>query len=221
MVSLLLAGGGRAQQTPPAVSPEDKRPPDARALFAAFARMPGLEARYAEKKHLSLLAVPLESRGRMYFLQPGYLSRVVEAPEKSTLTITPQKLRMTGRDGVEVIDLNKSDRLRLFVTSIVRVFRGDREPLEKLYRVRYEPSEKNDRDWSLRLLPRQKPLDQMMKALTLRGSGLAVSEIVLVEPNGDRTVTTITVVDPKRVFDAAEKEELFGIRRKAASGKAR
>lgn len=209
--SLLLAGAVFAQEeaAPP-------RPKNAEALFAAFAKLPGLAARYTEKKHLSLLAVPLESRGRLYFMQPGYLSRVVEAPEKSTLTITPDELRMAGRDGVEVIDLHQSDRLRLFVTSLVRVFRGERESLARHYGIAYVPDAEDDSSWTLELKPREKSLAQMMRSLTLRGAGAAVTEITVVEPNGDRTVTKIFDAEPKRQFTAEEKAEIFGIRAKKA-----
>ncbi|MCR9246571.1 MAG: outer membrane lipoprotein carrier protein LolA [bacterium] len=191
--------------------PQPERPADAKALFAAFAAMPGLEASYTEEKHLGLLAVPLKSRGRLYFLQPGYMARVVEAPEKSRLTITPRELRMAGRDGVEVVDLRKSDHLRLFVTSLVRVFRGDREALTKHYEIRYTKSATDRLAWSLALAPRKEPLTRMLKCLTLEGRGQAVTRIVLLEPSGDRTVTKIVKADPKRRFDAGERKKLFGI----------
>ncbi|MCA8953050.1 MAG: outer membrane lipoprotein carrier protein LolA, partial [Planctomycetes bacterium] len=181
------------------------------ALFAAFAAMPGLEARYTEEKHLALLAVPLTSAGRLYFLQPGYLARVVEKPEPSKLLITPDKLRMADRDGVEVIDLQQSERLRLFVTSLVRVFRGDRAALTEHYSIEYTPSPDDPAAWTLALAPKRAPLDHMMKSLTLRGKGVAVTGFELVEPNGDRTVTKIIAADPEREFSVAEKTELFGI----------
>lgn len=226
LLASLLGAGGVATQTPPqepapakqSQQAEAKRPADAAALFAAFRRMPGLEARYTEKKHLALLLVPLESKGRLYFLQPGYLSRVVEAPEKSTLTITPGELRMSGRDGVEVIDLHQSDRLRLFVSSLVQVFRGEQQALTELYAISYGPDGEDEVRWKLHLVPREKPLDQMMKALTLRGRGVAVTSIELVEPNGDRTVTTITAADAEREFTVAERREIFGIRPEAGDG---
>ena len=80
--------GGTQQQQQPAKAPdpasvpaqERARPADAKTLLAVFARMPGLEATYTEEKKLALLALPLKSRGRIFFLPPGYLFRAVEAP---------------------------------------------------------------------------------------------------------------------------------------------
>lgn len=195
-----------------------KRPADAAELFAAFAKMPGLEARYTEDKHLQLLEVPLQSKGRLYFLPPGYLLRMVEAPEKSTLLITPKELRMQNRDGTEVVDLGQSERLRTFVTSLVRVFGGDREELERQYKVEFVASKDDATTWRLELLPRGKPLDQMLKGLVLAGNGFAVTTITVFEPNGDRTETRIEQADPKRAFDREEKKKLFGIADEKAAG---
>jgi hypothetical protein len=197
--------------TPPAV-PADQaaasQPADAATLLSAFAQVEGLEARFSEEKHLALLAAPLVSRGRLYFLRPGYLTRVVEEPERATLTIAPDELRMSGREGVETIDLRSNDRVRVFVTSLVQVFSGDRAALERSYDVAYSVGETG---WTLTLTPRAEALAAMLRDLTLRGSGVALAEIVVRDPGGDRTVTRIEATDAARRFTEEERATLFGI----------
>ncbi|MFY9344569.1 MAG: outer membrane lipoprotein carrier protein LolA [Planctomycetota bacterium] len=195
----------------PVAGKDQPRPADARALFAAFAKLPGLEATYEEEKHLALLAAPLKSRGRMLFLPPGYLARAVEAPEKSLLVITPDELRIDGRDGREVIDLKRSDRVRLFVTALVQVFAGNEPVLAKSFTVDYALDARSKTGWTLVLLPKEKALQQMIKSMTLRGEGVAVTAVEVEDPNGDRTVTKIVTADANRTFDAAEKKRWFGI----------
>ncbi len=189
-------------------------PQTASDLFRAFARMEGLEARFEEEKHLALLALPLKSRGRIYFLRPGYLARIVEAPEPATLTITPNELKVDGKDGVERIDLRQNDDVRRFVTSLVRVFAGDEEALSKSYQVAFEPRVDGaaTAGWTLTLTPKAKPLTDLVKELRLTGSGFAVGTIEVREPSGDRTVTCIVEADERR-FSDEEKERLFGIPR--------
>lgn len=51
----------------------------------------------------------------------------------------------------------------------------------------------------------------MMQRLALHGEGEAVMSIEVVDPNGDRTTTTILTADVARRFDADEKKRLFGI----------
>ncbi|MEI6129830.1 MAG: outer membrane lipoprotein carrier protein LolA [Planctomycetota bacterium] len=217
--SVWLAALVAQEPTKPESAPneptEPKRPRDPVELLATFAKMPGLEARYTEEKHLALLAVPLQSRGRLYFLRPGYLLREVEAPEKASLLITPKELRMKGREGTEVIDLQSSDRVHLFVTSLVQVFCGDKDALGKHYKLDFQPEPRDEVSWRLVLTPSEKPLKQMLQSLTLRGSGFAVTEIEVKDPNGDRTVTKIVGADTKRSFDADEQLRLFRIEKPA------
>ncbi len=187
-----------------------ERPRDASALFAKLAEVKSLEARFVEEKHLALLAVPLTSRGRLHYQAPGYLARVVEEPEPATLLITPKTLRVTDRNGTETIDLRTSNTLRLFVTSLVRVFSGDEKALAESYAMRFE-APPGDATWTLTLTPRAAPLTEMIRALELSGTGVTVTTIVVREPSGDRSVMTIRDVDPQRVYTADEQRALFGI----------
>jgi len=222
LLALALASFASGDAMPPrqeAPAAEDEaRPADADGLFARFARMPGLEVRFVEEKHLALLALPLKSEGRLYFLPPGHLTRVVEKPEPATLTISPEELRMADRDGEQVLDLGSNDGLRVFVTSLLQVFSGSRGALERSYTLVYAPDPHDEVHWTLTLTPKVAPLDGWMSSLTLRGKGAMVEEIELLEPGGDRTVTRVLTADPRRTFDAEEKQRLFGL---GAAGPAR
>ncbi|MEO6594484.1 MAG: outer membrane lipoprotein carrier protein LolA [Planctomycetota bacterium] len=212
-----------ATQNPAVVDPRLRpRPADAKALFRTFAAMSGLEATFEEEKHLALLALPLKSKGHLFFYRrdqqsPGYLARHVDEPEPSSVLITPEELRLQNRDGTEVIDLKRSDKVRNFITSLVHVFAGDEAALMKSYEVAFAPEPKDDknpkdeRGWTLTLTPRDKPLNQMLKSLRLVGTGEAVLRIEIHEPNGDRTVTRIVTANPTRTFDQVEQKRLFGI----------
>ena len=208
-------------KAPEAKSPEAKsaeakspdRPADASALFAAFAKVEGLEARFEEEKHLALLAVPLATRGKLYFMRPGYLVRLVESPEASRLVITPAELKLAGRDGEQRIDLKQRDDVRLFVTSIVQVLLGDEAALKSVYAIAFEAGSADASSWALTLTPLGPPLSKLMQTLTLRGEGLVVRSIELLEPGGDRTFTRILEANSARRFTKEEQAELFEIRR--------
>lgn len=226
--------------SPPPASPppaQRPRPADQAALFRLLASTEGLEASYREEKHLALLAAPLESSGTLYFLRVappatppatppaappaaadgapvlpgGYLTRVVAKPEPATLRITPHELRLEGKDGSEVIDLQRSDMLRTFVAALVQVFSGDEPALRKAFTIRYEPQPDHERRWQLALVPRGKPLDRLLQRLVLHGEGEAITRIEWLEAGGDRTVTQILTADPQRRFTAAERRRWFGL----------
>ena len=202
--------GAVSEAVAPPISAPAARPANARELLAAFAKLQGMEASYVETKHLALLAVPLQSSGRLYFSTPGYLLRIVDTPEPSRLLIEPGQLRMTNRDGTETIDLRQSDGLRLFVTSLVRVFSGNEKALAEHYTMVFVAPE-DSLSWTLTLTPKSEPLTNMIRELSLSGTGFAVQTIVVKEPNGDRSVTTLGEVDVARVFSATERHELFGL----------
>ena len=216
----LLVGLVPAQERPPApaVQPEVVLPPaqrpraaGQRELFQRFAQMAGLEVTFTEVKHVALLAVPWESSGKLYFLPPGHLCRVVEKPSPSMVVITPDELRMQDKDKTEVVDLRRNDKVRAFITALVQVFAGDEAALQRSFHVEYTLDPKSAQGWRLSLLPRGKPLDQMLKAMVLHGEGETVQRIEWTEPSGDRTVTTVVTADPTRRFDAAERRRWFGI----------
>jgi hypothetical protein len=226
------------QESPPAeqVPPRERpRPADAAELFALFARSPGFEAEYEETKHLALLALPLRSQGRLYFLPPGYLLRRVTHPEPSSVRIRPGDMTVVDRSGEKRLDFATAPELRHFATSLVRVFAGEREGLAPLWTIEYRASPDGDgaeavaeratgRRWALRLTPRtdvpgQEALAHLVQRLELLGEGQHVDSIEFLEPSGDRTVTRILSVQPDREYSDAERLEFFGLGPRPAAGK--
>ncbi len=211
------------------------RPKDDVALFELFASLEGLEVDFVEEKHLKLLFEPLTSRGKLYFLRPGRLARVVEKPRPSTVIIGPEELKVRGDGGEEVIDLRQNEAVRVFVTSLVRVFSGDRDELLRYYEIEYLPAKDDAQAWTLQLVPREtivpksptksagagpprkqakpeaNPLAQMVRRLRLSGTGTVVDSIEIDEPSGDRTVTRITASNAARTFTDEEKHDLFDL----------
>ncbi len=174
-------------------------------LLRAFAAMPGLEAGFVEQKRMALLAAPLESSGRLYFTQPGLLTREVRRPSPSRVVITPDKLYARDATGKQMIDLRARPDVKLFVESFVRVLAGDRAGLEQIYEMRFTPGD----PWTLRLVPRGPPISKLIRAMEVSGRGLAVESVSVEETNGDASVTRITDADPARRFSDAEKQRVF------------
>lgn len=202
---------GAAEAEAPRYSEKQPRPKDAKALFGLFAKMDGLEVTFEEEKHLQLLFEPLKSSGKLYFIRPGRLTRVVEKPKEQVVRIGPKKLTIHSGDDEEVVDLRQNKAVRAFVTSLVRVFSGDADGLAKFYDVEYVPSKKDERDWTLKLVPEEKALKTMVDTIRIEGRGTVVTRIEIVEPNGDRTVTKVTASNARREFTDEEREKLFGL----------
>jgi hypothetical protein len=208
LVLLVSAVCGLAHAAEPQSAPA---PVTLETLLGAFQTMPGLEARFVEDKHIGLLAAPLQSQGRLYFVGPGLLARHTDAPSKSSVVIAPDAVRYADAEGSGRIDLSARPDVRLFVESFVRVLAGDRAGLEKIYVLRFTPPAGDAAGWSLELVPRGPPLKDLVTRLSIRGQGLAVTEVRVDEATGDYSVTRILEANPERRFTADERERLFDV----------
>jgi hypothetical protein len=209
-----MAAGFARAQTPTAnhTPAPAQQPASFDVLLDAFARMPGLEARFVEEKHLALLVQPLESRGRLFFAHPGLLLRRVEAPRRSDVVITPTELRMKDADGEQSIDLRSRNDIKPFVQSLTWLFAGDRKALAEMYAIAFEPARAGS-VWRVTLTPKSGPIARLIRSIRMLGSGLAVSQIEVHETSGDETVTRIVSANPARHFSRDEMRTLFGVSR--------
>jgi outer membrane lipoprotein-sorting protein len=179
-------------------------------LMAAFSRMPGLEARFVEEKHLGLLARPLESRGQLFFTRPGLFLRRVESPSPSEVVINDKELVLRDSGGEQRIDLGARAEVRPFVQSMTWLLAGDQAALRAVYQIEFVPAAEGG-TWSLVLTPKQDPIARLIASIRVLGRGLAVNEIQVRERNGDESVMRILEANPKRQFTRAELTRLFGV----------
>ncbi|MGB8331393.1 MAG: outer membrane lipoprotein carrier protein LolA [Polyangiales bacterium] len=201
-LTTLLGGAiSNAQSTKPRV--------DLDSLLDAFAQMEGLEAQFVEEKRLALLKAPLVSRGRLYFVRPGYLLRQIDTPQPSKVLITPTTLTLEDENTEETIDLAARSDVRSFVGSFVSLLAGDKDALMKVYRIELTWTESGQ--WRMELAPKAAPLSDLVTKVWVTGSQLAVVEVHVFDTSGDETITRMLNVNPKRQFNASERKALFGI----------
>ena len=186
------------------------------ALLERMRASAGVAAEFTERKELALLSAPLESRGRLYFAPPDRLARFTTAPLFSALIIDGDSVRFREGEDQE-IDLSGDPVARRFVENFIVLWSGDRDRLERLYRV--DLSSEGER-WQLSLSPRGAPLDAVIERIELRGDAQRLLEMVVRDRDGDRTTTAFGVVDVDRTFSPAELERLFdeGLPLPAATG---
>lgn len=179
-------------------------------LLASLRGSVGVEARFTEKKIMALLATPLVSEGVIYFSPPGLLARYVTAPSPSFQIIDPARVRFGSGASIETLDLARRPEVRGFVESFVALLAGDRASLERAYTVEFTaPRDASGGAWVVTLRPRSAPVNKVIATLTLKGNGMVVNEMRMVELEGDETITTFTKVEPQRKFSEDERDRLF------------
>jgi len=186
--------------------PASAQAPELAELLDRMASSAGVEASFHETKELSLLAVPLESRGVIYFAPPGRFARFTTEPDDSALIVRQGEIRMReGRDAPEV-DLSGNRIARVFTDNIVVLWSGDRERLDELYTAAFRGELSQ---WEIALAPRDSRMAEVIEEIVLRGNAAGMTEMVIRERDGDRTITRFENVDNDRVFTPEEIERIF------------
>jgi len=196
LAALLPAAGARAAG----------ERPDLDALLAHFARSRGVEASFREEKTLPLLAEPLVSEGVLYYAPPGRMARFTTSPERTSLLLVGDRLRLEDSLGVDEIDLAERSEARRFVEQLLVLFRGDADALRRDYEASFEW---RDGPWTLALVPRDRRVREIVREIALRGDGPRLDEMVVTGTEGEVTRTTYARVVTDRPFRDEEIARLF------------
>ncbi len=183
--------------------------PELDALLRSFRSLPGLSARFREEKHVALLAAPLRSEGEIHFAPPDRLLRRVTTPTRSVALIADGRLTLVSDGRREQFDLTRQPLVAGFVDSFRHVLAGDREALERSYRIAY--TREDDGRWRLTLRPRAAPLNQFLREMTFEGRGVQVRRMRMLEVSGDETRTEFYDVDTTRRWSPEEIRRVFRV----------
>jgi hypothetical protein len=186
------------------------------ALLARFAAMPGLEARFREERRIALLAAPLVSEGVLLFSPPGSLLRRITTPAPQTVLIRDGQLTYSDGDRTGRLDLGANPTVRQVVESFGYLLAGDEAALRRLYDVRFAlrpgaGAGPGMEAWEVALTPRPPALRRVLREVRLRGAGVALEEMRVLETTGDETWTTFTAVDAARRYSPAERARVFSL----------
>lgn len=175
-------------------------------LLTGFAKMPGLYAEFRQESHFGLLAEPLIDTGTLHYAD-GKLARRTLTPSPSVVVMDDKGIEYGDGHEVERIDLAGKPAVKQFVDAFTKIFAGDRKGLEALYTIDFKPGE--GRDWTLTLVPRVAPMNQIIAKVVVRGTELELESMRVLETGGDETITTFSRVDTARKYSKADKQTLF------------
>ncbi len=179
---------------------------DLDALMKQLSAIPGLEARFTEEKHITLLAAPLSTEGMIRFSPPSMLARQTTKPTASRVVISGDRLYFDDGKNSQEIDVGNNPVVRAFVNSFVLLLAGDRAGLEETFTMKLTPG----LPWELELRPKKAPISKIIDRMRVQGRGVKVEKLIVEEASGDRTETTFHDVDTGRRFSDAEKKKFFG-----------
>lgn len=192
---------GRAHAAPPA-APID-------VLFAAFAKSPGLFAKFREEKQIALLLKPLISEGTVHFDRAKGLARHTLTPSKKTVLLQNGSLVVWDGTKTETIPLSSQPSLRAFAEAFTMFLAADRQGLEKAFKLDF--SGDPQATWKLKLAPLSPQLKKMVTELEVTGQGIVLTLLRVTEASGDVGTTTFSDVDTQKQYTPAEAAAIFRV----------
>ena len=159
-------------------------------VMRALAAVPAVEAAFREEKTWAVLDAPLVTTGMLYYRAPDFLRKRTLHPHPEDYEADGHWLTVeTPEAGRRQFDLNGYPQLRPFVEAIRATQAGDQAALARYYQLEFQGT---PADWSLRLTPHDADAQRYVAAIVLRGRNGRIVSMETLEPDGDRSLMTIT-----------------------------
>jgi Outer membrane lipoprotein carrier protein LolA-like len=160
-------------------------------LMHALGQVKSSKARFVERKHMAILSVPLELSGTLAYAAPGRLEKHTLSPHRESMVLEGDRLTLDDGQGNRrrTVRLQDYPLVRAFVESIRSTLAGDLATLNQFYEVGLEGGE---RQWRLKLKPREPDMQGVVNEIRISGSRDWVSRIEIDEIGGDRSIMTVT-----------------------------
>jgi len=168
-------------------------------LMRDLGQVKSSRAQFVERKHLAILNAPLDSSGTLVYTAPGRLEKHTLVPRRESLVLERDRLTLErtaertaeNKDRIQrrTFALQDQPVIWAFVESIRSTLAGDLATLRRFYQVSLDGGE---RQWRLTLKPVEPDMQNVVSEIRIGGSRNQVSTIEILEPQGDRSVMTIT-----------------------------
>jgi hypothetical protein len=166
---------------------------DVAALMSMLAAAPPGRATFLETKYLSLLDHPVETRGELRFTPPAHFEKRTIGLDAETLIADRDTVTVERAGQRRTLSLTQYPEIAVFVDSIRGTLAGDRALLEKTYTVALAGTPER---WTLSLKPRAGKLTRVVSRIEIAGSQAHVHRVEIQQPDGDRSVMSITPATP-------------------------
>ncbi|MEY2507417.1 MAG: hypothetical protein QOH01_1746 [Verrucomicrobiota bacterium] len=171
---------------------EPLSPPDLKSLLGRIrdkrAAAPQLQADFQEEKNVKMLSKPIVSSGKIWFQSPNKFRREAKGNSPSITVSDGQQLWIyyPKFKSAEHYSLGKRSPLDAGISAITASL--NLENVEATYHI---SATKESDGYQMQLLPRNPSMKRFLQTFTVRmNSELQVVRTEMVQPNGDRIVTT-------------------------------
>ena len=160
-------------------------------LMQLLAQTKSGQARFVERKYIAMLDKPVESSGELSFTAPDRMEMRTLKPKKQAMLLDGNRLTLEQDGRQKTVSLQSYPEVAAFVEGIRGTLVGDRQALEKVYKVHLIGSPAR---WQLMLVPRDAGMGRIISRIRIGGSQGEVTQVAYDHADGDRSEMQITPV---------------------------
>ena len=170
-------------------------------ISQAASAMKTMQCDFVQTKHLKKLNDDMISKGKMYYQQSNRLRWEYTAPYTYTFILSNDKVLLKNKQRNDVIDVNQNklfkEIARLMMNSVVGNCLSDVKSFKSTISI-------VGGEWVVTLLPQRKDMKQMFQKMVLHFNQkqAIVTQVELIEKNGDRTVIELKNIKTNETINA-------------------
>lgn len=157
-------------------------------LMQGLAQTRSARANFVEKKTVRVLEQPLLASGELSFTAPDRLEKRTLRPRPELLLLQGETLTLERAGRQMQLDLRSHPEVAAFTESIRGTLAGDRQALERVYRLSLQGSAAS---WVLTLIPADPALRTLVERVRIAGRHADVSVIEIQQANGDSSLMSV------------------------------
>lgn len=153
-------------------------------LMQTLAQTRSGHVRFVETKTIAILDKPVESSGELLYTAPDHLEKRTLKPKPETMVLDQGLLQVERGRQKHSLRMQDYPELAAFIDSIRGTLAGDRQALERNFRLSLEG---NRQSWSLHLVPANDKMLAVVKRIDIAGEQELVKRIDISQADGDRS----------------------------------
>ena len=157
-------------------------------LFEQLAKQKPGRTAYVERKYLSLLDKPVESRGELTFVPPDRLEKRTVSPRPERVVVDRERITLERAGKTYTMGLHDNPAVAVLVESIRATLAGDLNALTRTYSAAVSGDEAR---WKLTLRPLDPAISTLVERVEIGGGGGMVKTVEIFQVDGDRSVMTL------------------------------
>jgi len=157
-------------------------------LMHSLAQIRSDHTSFVEKKFIAMLDKPLESSGELFYTAPDHFEKRTLKPKVESMTIDADTLIIERIHQKHRLQLQDYPELAAFIDSIRGTLAGNRQALERNYRLSLDGTAEH---WMLQLLPADEKMQAVVRRIRIAGMHDAVRSIEITQADGDSSLMLI------------------------------